>query len=73
MVLYSFLILYYAPLRKKFIQGNSSLSMNKELRKAICTRSRFDNKFCKTPLKKKDAFYRKQLKYITLERKRTKE
>ena len=41
----------HAPLRKKFIRGNHAPFMNKELRKAIYTRSRLCNKFCKSPLK----------------------
>ena len=46
--------------------------MNKELRNAIYTRSRF-NKFCKSPSKENEALYKKQLnKRVSFRRKRIK-
>ena len=41
----------HAPLRKKFIRDKHAPFMNKELRKAIYTRSKLCNKFCKSLLK----------------------
>ena len=44
--------------------------MNKELRKAIYTRSRLRNKFCKSPSKENEALYKKQRnKCVSLRRK----
>ena len=60
----------HAPLRKKFIRGNHAPFMNKELRKAICTRSRLRNKFCKSPSKENEALHKKQPnKCVSLKRK----
>ena len=38
----------HAPLKKRFVRENQAPFMNKELRKAIYTRSRLRNNFCKT-------------------------
>ena len=44
--------------------------MNKELRKAIYTRSRLRNKLCKSPSKENEALYKKQRnKCVSLRRK----
>ena len=60
----------HAPLRMKFIRGNHAPFINKELRKAIYTRSRLRNKFCKSPLKENEALYKKQRnKCVSLRRK----
>ena len=55
---YSFLTREFSHLRKKFIRGNHAPFMNKELRKAIYTRSRLRNKFCKSPSKENEALYK---------------
>ena len=52
----------HASLRKKFIRGNHAPFMNKELRRAIYTRSRLCNKFCKSPSKENEALYKKTTK-----------
>ena len=39
----------HAPLKKRFVRGNQSPFMNKELREAIYTRIRLRNNFWKTP------------------------
>ena len=50
----------HPPLRKKLIRGNNTTFMNKELRKAIYTRFRLRNKFCKSPSKENEALYKKE-------------
>ena len=42
----------HAPLKIKMQRGNHAPFVSKEMRKAICARSRFRNKFCKTLLRK---------------------
>ena len=60
----------HAPLRKKFIRGNHAPFMNKELRKAIYTRSRLRNKFCKSPSNENEALYKiTRNKCVSLRRK----
>ena len=49
----------YGPLRKKFIRGKNAPFVDKELRKAIYTRSRLCNKFCKNPSKESEALHKK--------------
>ena len=39
----------HVPLKKKTLRGNHAPFVSKELRKAICTRSRFRNRFLKNP------------------------
>ena len=39
----------HVPLNKKTLRGNHAPFVSKELRKAICTRSRFRNRFLKNP------------------------
>ena len=46
----------HAPLRKKFIRGNHAPFMNKELRKAIYTRSRYVISFVKAHRKRARLF-----------------
>ena len=41
----------HAPLKKKILRGNDAPFMNKELRKAIYTRSRLRNRYFKNPTK----------------------
>ena len=52
----------HAPLKKKFLRRNQAPSIKKELRKAICDRSRSKNRFCKTPTKENEKVYKKQKK-----------
>ena len=60
----------HAPLRKKLIRGNHAPFLNEELRKAINTRSRLRNKFCKSPSKENKTLYKKQRnKCLSLRRK----
>ena len=40
----------HAPLKKKTIRGNHASFVNKELRKAIYTRSRLRSKMCQNPI-----------------------
>ena len=59
-----------APLKKKFIRGNSSSFMTRILRKEIYSISRFRNKFCKNPTKENKKLYKKQRnKCVILRRK----
>ena len=50
----------HAPLKTKFLRGNEAPFMNKELRKAIYTRSRLKNKWNKNPTLENRAKYKKQ-------------
>ena len=50
----------HAPQKKKFLRGNHAPFMSKELRKAIYTRSRLRNKFCKNPTTENEQIYKKQ-------------
>ena len=43
----------HAPLKMKILRENHSPFISKEMRKAICTRSRLRNKFCKSPSERK--------------------
>ena len=49
-----------APLKKRFVRGNEAPFMIKELRKAIYTRSRLRNNFCKNPTKENEKKYKIQ-------------
>ena len=44
----------HAPLKKRFFRGNQAPFMNKELRKAIYSRSRLRNNCCKNPTKENE-------------------
>ena len=50
----------HAPLKMKILRGNDSSFMNKELRKAIYTRSRLINRYFKNPTKENETPYKKQ-------------
>ena len=50
----------HVPLKKTFVRRNQAPFMNKELRKAIYTRSRLGNKFCENPTKENDKKYKIQ-------------
>ena len=50
----------HAPTKKKLIRANNSLFMNKTLSKAIMNRSRFKNRYNKTPTGENKAIYNKQ-------------
>ena len=49
-----------APLKKGSVIGNQTPFMKKELRKAIYTRSRLRNNFCKRPTKENEKKYKIQ-------------
>ena len=46
---FSNIVNIHAPLKKKILRGNDAPFMNKELRKAIYTRSRLRNRYFKNP------------------------
>ena len=50
----------YAPLKMKILRENHSPFISKAMRKAICTRSRLRNKFCKSPSEKNERKYKRQ-------------
>ena len=57
-------------LLKKMLIGNGTPFMNKELRKAIYTRSRFRNRYFKNPTKENETSYKRQRnKCVSLRRK----
>ena len=63
----------HAPLKKRFVKGNQAPFMNKKLRKAIYTRSRLRNNFCKNPPKKmKRSTKYKEINMCLLKKKSTK-
>ena len=57
---FSKLVDRHAPLKKKIQRANHTPFISKEMRKAIYTRSRLRNKFCKNPSEKNERKYRKQ-------------
>ena len=52
-----------APLKQKHIRTNQSPFMNKDIHKAIMTRTRLRNRFLKEPIPTKRLVYKKQRKY----------
>ena len=50
----------HAPLKRKVLRGNHAPFINKELRKAIYTRTRLKNKFNKIPSEENKILYKKQ-------------
>ena len=59
----------HAPLKKKkkILRRNDAPFMNKELRKAIYTRSRLRNRYFKNPTKENETSYKKQQnKFVSL-------
>ena len=60
----------HAPSKKKILQGNHALFIDKEFRKAIYTRSRLRNKFLKNPIKANDSLFKKQPNKCVLLRKK---
>ena len=60
----------HAPLKKKTIRGNHASFVNKDLRKAIYTKSRLRNKMCRSPISENINAYKKQRnKSVSLRRK----
>ena len=57
---FSNIVNIHAPLKKKILRGNKAPFMNKELRKAIHTRSRLRNRYFKNPTKENETSYKKQ-------------
>ena len=67
---FSNIVNIHAPLKKKILRENDAPFMNKELRKAICTRSRLRNKYFKNPTKENETSGKKQQnKCVSLRRK----
>ena len=67
---FSNIVNIHAPLKKKILRGNDAPFMNKELRKAIYTRSRLRNRYFKNPTKENETSYKKQRnKCVSLRRK----
>ena len=52
-----------APIKQKHIKGNRSPFMNKDIHKAIMTRTRLRNRFLKEPTQMKRLAYKKQRNY----------
>ena len=52
-----------APLKQKHIRDNQSPFMNKDLHKAIMTRTRLRNRFLKEPNPMNRLAYKKQMNY----------
>ena len=64
----------HAPLKKKILRGNDAPFMNKELRKAIYTRSRFRSRYFKNPTKENETSCKKQqYKCVSLRKKSIKQ
>ena len=51
------------PIKQKYIRGNQSPFMNKDIRKAIMTRTRLRNGFLKEPTPMNKLAYKKQRNY----------
>ena len=57
---FSKLVVRHAPLKKKIQRGNHAPFVSKEMRKAIYTRSRLRNTFCKNPSEENEIKYKRQ-------------
>ena len=57
---FSKLVDRHAPLKKKIQRGNHAPFVSKEMRKAIYTRSRLRNTFCKKPSEENEIKYKRQ-------------
>ena len=57
---FSKLVDRHAPLKKKIQRGNHAPFVSKEMRKAIYTRSRLRNTFCKNPSEENEIKYKRQ-------------
>ena len=55
-----------APIKQKHIRGNQSPFMNKDIHKAIMTRTRLRNRFLKEPTEMNRLAYKKQRNYCVL-------
>ena len=67
---FSNIVNIHAPLKRKILRGNDAPFMNKELRKAIYTRSRLRNRYFNNPTKGNETSYKKQRnKSVSLRRK----
>ena len=51
----------HAPLKKKFVRGNQAPFMNREIQKAICTRTRLKNKYWRDPSRENELARKKQM------------
>ena len=52
-----------APIKQKHIRGNQSPFMNKDIHKAVMTRTRLRNRFLKEPTQMNRLAYKKQINY----------
>ena len=68
---FSLIVEKHAPLKKKIVRGNHALFITKDLRKAICTRSRLKNKFIKNPTEVNEKLYKRQRNKCVLIRKKS--
>ena len=69
---FSKLVVRHAPLKKKVQRGNHAPFVSKEMRKAIYTRNRLRNKFCKNPSEENERKYKRQRNLcVSLRRKET--
>ena len=59
----------HAPMKKKYIRANNVPFMNKELRKAIMTRSRLRNRYLKLKTNRPREVYKKQRNYCDVAKK----
>ena len=63
----------HAPLKQKLVRGNEAPFMNKELKKAIYTRSRLKNKYNKEPtIENKNKYKKQRNKCVNLRKKAVK-
>ena len=62
----------HAPLKKKIIRGNQAPFVNRELRKAIYTRSSLRNKYWKNPTSENELRYKQKKKCVSLRKKNMK-
>lgn len=53
----------HAPMKEKFVRANNAPFMNKQLSKAVMTRSRLRNRFLKKNIKENEIKYKKQRNY----------
>ena len=67
---FSEVINVHAPLKTKVVRGNDAPSVDKQLRKAIYTRTRFKNKIHENPSKEDKMAYKKRINFcVSLKRK----
>ena len=60
----------HSPLKTEIVRGNDAPSIDKQLRKAIYTRTRLKNKIRKNPSKEKKVAYKKQRNFWVCSRRK---